>query len=60
MLSGKYPISRYLYVYYNAAPGKPMDPLVREFLRYSRKLRNRDEPPNTFNSDESLTKMSVG
>ncbi len=34
VLSGKYPISRYLYVYYNAAPGKPMDPLVREFLRY--------------------------
>ena len=34
VLSGKYPISRYLYVYYNAAPGKPLDPLVREFLRY--------------------------
>lgn len=34
VLSGKYPISRYLYVYYNAAPGKPVDPLVREFLRY--------------------------
>lgn len=34
VLSGKYPISRYLYVYYNAAPGKPLDPLVREFLRF--------------------------
>ncbi|MEO7972655.1 MAG: phosphate ABC transporter substrate-binding protein [Thermoanaerobaculia bacterium] len=34
VLSGKYPISRYLYIYYNAAPGKPLDPLVREFLRY--------------------------
>ncbi len=34
VLSGKYPISRYLYVYYNAAPGKPVDPLVREFLRF--------------------------
>ena len=34
VLSGKYPISRYLYVYYNAAPGKSLDPLVREFLRF--------------------------
>jgi len=34
VLSGRYPISRYLYVYYNAAPGKPVDPLVREFLRF--------------------------
>ena len=32
--NGSYPISRYLYVYYNAAPGKPLDPLVREFLRF--------------------------
>ena len=34
VLSGRYPISRYLYVYYNAAPGKSLDPLVREFLRF--------------------------
>lgn len=34
VLSGKYPLSRYLYVYFNAAPNKPLDPLVREFLRY--------------------------
>jgi Ca2+-transporting ATPase len=33
--------------------------LVREFLRYSRKLRNPDEPTK-LNPDESLTKMSVG
>jgi phosphate transport system substrate-binding protein len=32
--SGKYPISRFLYVYFNRAPNKPLDPLVREFLRY--------------------------
>ena len=30
VLSGKYPLSRYLYVYYNAAPNQPLDPLVRE------------------------------
>jgi phosphate transport system substrate-binding protein len=32
--SGKYPLSRFLYVYVNAAPGKPIDPLVREFLKF--------------------------
>ena len=33
-LSGKYPLSRFLYVYVNKAPNKPMDPLVREFVKY--------------------------
>ncbi|MFN7943166.1 MAG: phosphate ABC transporter substrate-binding protein [Thermoanaerobaculia bacterium] len=32
--AGKYPISRFLYVYFNQAPNKPLDPLVREFLRF--------------------------
>jgi phosphate transport system substrate-binding protein len=31
--SGKYPLSRYLYVYINKAPGKPLDPVVREFVK---------------------------
>src|SRR5215813_1055692 len=30
--SGKYPIWRFLYVYINRAPAKPLDPLVREFM----------------------------
>ena len=34
VLSGKYPLSRYLYVYVNKAPNKPFDPLVREFVRF--------------------------
>jgi phosphate transport system substrate-binding protein len=34
VLSGKYPLSRYLNVYVNKAPGKPLDPLVKEFLRF--------------------------
>ena len=34
VISGKYPLSRYLYVYVNKAPNKPFDPLVREFLKY--------------------------
>ncbi len=33
MVSKKYPLARYLYVYVNKAPGKPLDPLVKEFLK---------------------------
>ena len=32
--SGNYPLSRYLYVYINKAPNKPLDPLVREFIKF--------------------------
>ena len=31
--SGKYPLSRFLYLYINKAPGKPLDPLVKEYLK---------------------------
>ena len=34
VLAGKYPLSRFLYLYINKAPNQPLDPLVREFLRY--------------------------
>ncbi len=33
-ISGKYPLSRFLYIYINRNPKKPMDPLVREFLTF--------------------------
>lgn len=33
--SGNYPLARYLYVYVNKAPNKPLDPLVREFLKFA-------------------------
>jgi phosphate transport system substrate-binding protein len=32
--AGRYPLSRYLYIYVNKAPGKPLPPLVQEFLRF--------------------------
>jgi phosphate transport system substrate-binding protein len=32
--AGKYPMSRYLYVYVNYKPGSQMDPLRREFIRF--------------------------
>jgi phosphate transport system substrate-binding protein len=31
--SGAYPLARFLYVYVNKAPNKPLDPLAREFAR---------------------------
>ena len=31
--SGKYPLSRFLYIYINKAPGKPLDPLVKEYIK---------------------------
>ena len=33
-LSGDYPLSRYLYVYINRAPGKRAEPLVEEFIKF--------------------------
>jgi phosphate transport system substrate-binding protein len=33
VVSGKYPLSRFLYLYVNKAPNKPLDPVVREFLK---------------------------
>jgi phosphate transport system substrate-binding protein len=34
-LSGKYPMARFLYVYINKDPKKPLDPLTREFLKFA-------------------------
>lgn len=31
-VKGSYPLSRFLYVYVNKAPNKPLDPITREFL----------------------------
>ncbi len=32
-VKGTYPLSRFLYVYINKAPNKPLDPMTREFLK---------------------------
>lgn len=32
--SGKYPLSRFLYIYFNRPPGKDVSPGVREFLKF--------------------------
>jgi phosphate transport system substrate-binding protein len=31
--SGTYPLNRFLYLYINKAPGKPLDPVVKEYCR---------------------------
>jgi len=33
--TGKYPLARFLYVYVNKPPGKPLDPLTQQFLLYT-------------------------
>jgi phosphate transport system substrate-binding protein len=32
--AGKYPLARFLFLYVNRAPGKALDPLMREFVRF--------------------------
>lgn len=32
--SGRYPLQRYLYIYVNRRPGEPLNPLLKEFLRF--------------------------
>ena len=34
VLGQKYPLSRVIYIYINKAPGQPIDPKVREFLKF--------------------------
>jgi len=34
VVSGGYPMSRFLFVYVNREPGKPLDPLVKEFAKF--------------------------
>jgi len=32
--AGDYPLARFLYIYFNRKPGQPLDPLMREFIKY--------------------------
>ena len=32
--AGRFPLSRFLHVYINKAPNKPLDPLMREFIKF--------------------------
>lgn len=34
LADGSYPLGRFLYVYINKSPGRPLDPMVREFCKF--------------------------
>ncbi|MBF0316899.1 MAG: PstS family phosphate ABC transporter substrate-binding protein [Nitrospirae bacterium] len=34
VIDGSYPLARFLYIYVNKAPKKPLDPLISEFIKY--------------------------
>ena len=34
VLSGKYPLARFLFIYVNKKPNQPLDPLLKEFLKF--------------------------
>ena len=35
VVSQKYPLSRMIYIYVNKVPGKPLNPILREFIRFA-------------------------
>ncbi len=62
--NGSYPLWRYLYIYVNQAPGKPLSPIVKEFLAYvysregqSDVLRDGYFPVDAVLAGKQLTKI---
>ena len=43
VLNQQYPLSRVIYVYVNRAPGKALDPKIREFLRFVLSKQGQDD-----------------
>lgn len=60
--SGKYPLARFLYVYVNKAPGKPLPPLVGEFLKfvYSKQGQNVVIKDGYFPLPQNLINKKLG
>src|SRR5437667_2767096 len=55
--SGRYPLTRYMYIRLNRQPGKPLAPAVREFLRY---ILSRDaQEPIRYSGYFPLTAVEV-
>lgn len=40
--NGKYPISRYLYIYFSKTPNQALDPMTKEFLRFALSKRGQE------------------
>jgi phosphate transport system substrate-binding protein len=59
--SGEYPLSRYLYVYFNRSPGKDMEPVVREFIRFicSKEGQEQVVKAGYYPIPESITAVEV-
>jgi phosphate transport system substrate-binding protein len=65
--TGKYPLSRFLYLYVNKAPGKPLDPLQLEFLKLVLSKEGQEVvikdgymPLTPQQVTEELTKLTAG
>ena len=43
VLDQKYPLSRVIYIYVNKAPGQPLDPKAREFLKFVLSAQGQDD-----------------
>jgi len=64
--TGKYPLSRFLYIYVNLKPGVPLDPLRKEFLQYvlskdgqSDVIKDGYFPLNAKIASEELAKIGI-
>jgi len=60
--NGTYPLWRYLYIYVNQAPGKPLSPIVKEFLAYvySREGQSDVLRDGYFPVDATLAEKQLG
>jgi phosphate transport system substrate-binding protein len=64
--SGVYPLARFLYIYLNYQPGKALDPLRQEFVRYifsqegqTAVIKDGYYPVNGRMADEQLAKLGI-
>lgn len=60
--SGRYPLTRYLYIRLNRAPGRPLPPQVREFLRFILSREGQEFIPTSayfpLRADEVATELA--
>jgi phosphate transport system substrate-binding protein len=65
--SGKYPLARFLYIYFNQKPGTELDPVRREFLRYVLSRQGQEDVvkdgyfpiPATIAKEELMERLSA-
>jgi phosphate transport system substrate-binding protein len=59
--AGTYPLARFLYVYLNRAPGKALDPLTREFVKFALSSQGQEAviKDGFFSLPSSITKEEL-